>query len=104
MFWPVPVKNQFRKLIERDQGTDFDKDHFVFMKQLTPNIDIFCFGALMLYLLNCGYSWEGSEDLKVDKISGLITRSNKFFHRIIYDKFEALIVRCLMVYDPNYKG
>ena len=104
LFWPDSVKKKFKKLIDRDKGTDFDRDHYVFMKQLTPNIDIFSFGAFLLYLINCGYSWEGSEQLQVDNINSLVARTNKFFHKVIYDKLEALIARCLMVYDPKYKG
>ena len=104
MYWPPFVKRQFRKVIERDQGTDFDKDHFVFMKQLTPNIDIFCFGALLLYIVNCGYSWRSSDELLVNNVSSLLSRGNRFFHKPVYDKFEALIARCLMVFDPKFKG
>lgn len=74
------------------------------MKQLTPNIDIFCFGALLLYIVNCGYSWQSSEELTVNNLSSLLSRGNKFFHKPIYDKLEALIARCLMVFDPKFKG
>lgn len=37
-------------------------------------------------------------------MNDLMHRGNKFFHKVIYDKLEALIARCLMVYDPKYKG
>lgn len=101
---PQEYWNDFKNLMslpkpgDKQGSPDFPRLHTEFLQSLNPEIDIFTFGALLLYMVNNGKTWKSGADLRPKKIERLV-RDHDFFEPEIYDRIKRLIRRCFMSAD-----
>ena len=70
-YWPPEIADKILWLIENQHVREFDAEHAELLKLLTPKIDIFCFGAMLLYLVNGEKNWTDNTELKSENIGKL---------------------------------
>lgn len=102
-FWPPFVRQQLDYLIGNQTAKDFDKKHYKFLQSLTPKVDIFLFGGLLLQMLNNSINWKSSEELTVENVDKLLV-NNGFLPSKVLERVRLIIKRCFAVYDPNNKA
>lgn len=68
---------------------------------MSPNIDIFTLGGVILFMLNNGKTWRSSDDLQADSVDQLVIEEYNFFEPQIYNRIKAFVKRCFMSADEN---
>ena len=100
-FWPPAIKESLMWLIGNRGAKDYSRVKNEFLEALSTKVDLFCFGALLLFMVNNGLTWTKSEDLTAANVSSLVDRSLDFFDSDVYDRIEGLLIMCFMAADDE---
>lgn len=103
-FWPNNVGDLFFWLKDNTSSSKFDKQHNLFLEELVPNLDIYSFGLVLIYLVSGKIGWDESSQIGINDIRDMTKRENHYFHASTYDKIEALVFKCIVIYDQKNFG
>ena len=91
-FWPPLMKERMMWLINNRGNKDHNRVKGEFLEMMSTRVDLFSFGAVLLFIINNGQTWKSGEELLSNPVSVLMDRTKDYFDKKVYDRLEGLLI------------